>query len=41
VRITQSLPNCLVGEALAAGPGVPEEMFFVPVERKAQFVVLN
>jgi tRNA-2-methylthio-N6-dimethylallyladenosine synthase len=41
VRITQTLPNCLVGEALAAGPGVPEEMFFVPAERKAQFVVLN
>jgi tRNA-2-methylthio-N6-dimethylallyladenosine synthase len=41
VRITQTLPNCLVGEVLAAGPGVPDEMFFVPAERKSQFVVLN
>jgi tRNA-2-methylthio-N6-dimethylallyladenosine synthase len=41
VRITQTLPNCLVGEALAAGPDVSDEMFFVPTLRKPQFVVLN
>jgi tRNA-2-methylthio-N6-dimethylallyladenosine synthase len=41
VRITKTLPNSLVGEAVAAGPEVPEGMFFVPTERKAQFVVLN
>ena len=41
VRITQTLPNCLVGEALPAGPGVPSGMFFVPAIRKPQFVVLN
>jgi len=41
VRITKTLPNCLVGEALEAGPGVEQEMFFVPAERKNQFVVLQ
>jgi tRNA-2-methylthio-N6-dimethylallyladenosine synthase len=41
VRITQTLPNCLVGEALPEGPGAE---YFVPVTRRAsepQFVVLS
>jgi tRNA-2-methylthio-N6-dimethylallyladenosine synthase len=37
VRITQTLPNCLVGEAIADAETVP----FVPVERASDFVVLN
>jgi tRNA-2-methylthio-N6-dimethylallyladenosine synthase len=41
VRITKTLPNCLVGEALEAGDGTSSAMFFVPMARKPQFVVLN
>ena len=41
VRVTKTLPNSLIGEAAPRGPEVPEGMFFVPAERKAQFVVLN
>jgi tRNA-2-methylthio-N6-dimethylallyladenosine synthase len=38
VRITQTLPNCLVGEAMADSA---EGAAFVPVARAPQFVVLN
>jgi tRNA-2-methylthio-N6-dimethylallyladenosine synthase len=38
VRITQTLPNCLVGEALADSA---EAVAFVPVPRASHFVVLN
>ncbi|MGH9597069.1 MAG: TRAM domain-containing protein, partial [Edaphobacter sp.] len=38
VRITQTLPNCLVGEAMADSA---EAAAFVPVARVPQFVVLN
>ena len=38
VRITQTLPNCLVGEAIADSE---EGAAFVPVARAPQFVVLN
>jgi tRNA-2-methylthio-N6-dimethylallyladenosine synthase len=38
VRITQTLPNCLVGEAMADSV---EGAAFVPVPRVPQFVVLN
>jgi len=38
VRITQTLPNCLVGEALADSD---EASAFVPMARVPQFVVLN
>ncbi len=38
VRITQTLPNCLVGEAMADSA---EAAAFVPVARIPQFVVLN
>jgi tRNA-2-methylthio-N6-dimethylallyladenosine synthase len=41
VRITQTLPNCLVGEAALPGPDVSDTMFFVPTIRKPHFVVLN
>jgi tRNA-2-methylthio-N6-dimethylallyladenosine synthase len=41
VRITKTLPNCLVGEALESGDGTSSAMFFVPTVRKPQFVVLN
>ena len=37
VRITKTLPNCLVGEAV----GEAEEAAFVPAARTADFVVLN
>ena len=38
VRITQTLPNCLVGEALPPNPDTP---FIAPAIRQPQFVVLN
>jgi tRNA-2-methylthio-N6-dimethylallyladenosine synthase len=38
VRITQTLPNCLVGEAVA---GSVESASFVPMPSAPQFVVLN
>jgi tRNA-2-methylthio-N6-dimethylallyladenosine synthase len=38
VRITQTLPNCLVGEAVA---GSAESASFVPMPSAPQFVVLN
>jgi tRNA-2-methylthio-N6-dimethylallyladenosine synthase len=38
VRITQTLPNCLVGEAIADSA---EGAAFVPMMRTPQFVVLN
>jgi tRNA-2-methylthio-N6-dimethylallyladenosine synthase len=38
VRITQTLPNCLVGEAL---PLSPDTATFLPVNRVPHFVVLN
>jgi tRNA-2-methylthio-N6-dimethylallyladenosine synthase len=38
VRITQTLPNCLVGEAMADSA---EAAAFVPMPRVPQFVVLN
>jgi tRNA-2-methylthio-N6-dimethylallyladenosine synthase len=38
VRITQTLPNCLVGEAMADSA---EGAAFVPMPRVPQFVVLN
>ena len=38
VRITQTLPNCLVGEAMADSA---EGAAFVPVTRVPQLVVLN
>jgi tRNA-2-methylthio-N6-dimethylallyladenosine synthase len=38
VRITQTLPNCLVGEAMADSA---EAAAFVPMARVPQFVVLN
>ena len=38
VRITQTLPNCLVGEALPASPDAPA---FAPIHRVPDFVVLN
>jgi tRNA-2-methylthio-N6-dimethylallyladenosine synthase len=38
VRITQTLPNCLVGEAIADSA---EGAAFVPMPRVPQFVVLN
>jgi tRNA-2-methylthio-N6-dimethylallyladenosine synthase len=38
VRITQTLPNCLVGEAMADSA---EGAAFVPVARVPQLVVLN
>jgi tRNA-2-methylthio-N6-dimethylallyladenosine synthase len=38
VRITQTLPNCLVGEAIVDSAEVAA---FVPVPRVPQFVVLN
>jgi tRNA-2-methylthio-N6-dimethylallyladenosine synthase len=38
VRITQTLPNCLVGEAMADSSEVAA---FVPTPRVPQFVVLN
>jgi tRNA-2-methylthio-N6-dimethylallyladenosine synthase len=38
VRITQTLPNCLVGEAIADSV---EGATFVPMPRVPQFVVLN
>ena len=38
VRITQTLPNCLVGEAMADSV---EGAAFVPAPRAPQFVVLN
>jgi tRNA-2-methylthio-N6-dimethylallyladenosine synthase len=38
VRITQTLPNCLVGEAMA---DTDEASAFVPMPRIPQFVVLN
>jgi tRNA-2-methylthio-N6-dimethylallyladenosine synthase len=37
VRITQTLPNCLVGEAIADADPLP----FVAVQRASDFVVLN
>jgi tRNA-2-methylthio-N6-dimethylallyladenosine synthase len=37
VRITQTLPNCLVGEAIADPDAIP----FVPVQPVSDFVVLN
>jgi tRNA-2-methylthio-N6-dimethylallyladenosine synthase len=38
VRITQTLPNCLVGEAIVDSA---EAAAFVPMPRVPQFVVLN
>ena len=38
VRITQTLPNCLVGEALTASPDAAP---FIPIQRVPHFVVLN
>jgi tRNA-2-methylthio-N6-dimethylallyladenosine synthase len=38
VRITQTLPNCLVGEAMADSEAAAA---FVPMPRVPQFVVLN
>jgi tRNA-2-methylthio-N6-dimethylallyladenosine synthase len=38
VRITQTLPNCLVGEAM---PPSADAVPFVPINRISQFVVLN
>jgi len=38
VRITQTLPNCLVGEAL---PPTEGEVPFIPAQRPQPFVVLN
>jgi tRNA-2-methylthio-N6-dimethylallyladenosine synthase len=38
VRITQTLPNCLVGEAMADSAEVAA---FVPMARASHFVVLN
>ena len=38
VRITQTLPNCLVGEATAASPDAAP---FIPIHRVPDFVVLN
>jgi tRNA-2-methylthio-N6-dimethylallyladenosine synthase len=38
VRITQTLPNCLVGEAMADSA---DGAAFVPMARVPQFVVLN
>jgi tRNA-2-methylthio-N6-dimethylallyladenosine synthase len=38
VRITQTLPNCLVGEAMPFSVDAPP---FVPISRISQFVVLN
>ncbi len=37
VRITQTLPNCLVGEAIADPDTIP----FVPLQRVSDLVVLN
>jgi tRNA-2-methylthio-N6-dimethylallyladenosine synthase len=37
VRITQTLPNCLVGEAMPSS----EPLTFVPIQRAPHFVVLN
>jgi tRNA-2-methylthio-N6-dimethylallyladenosine synthase len=37
VRITQTLPNCLVGEAIGDAVGAA----FVPEARAVDFVVLN
>ena len=38
VQVTQTLPNCLVGEAL---PPSPDDIPFVPVQVAQPFVVLN
>jgi tRNA-2-methylthio-N6-dimethylallyladenosine synthase len=38
VRITQTLPNCLVGEAL---PPAADAAPFIPINRTPDFVVLN
>ena len=38
VRITQTMPNCLIGEALPFSEGAAP---FVPINRIPQFVVLN
>jgi tRNA-2-methylthio-N6-dimethylallyladenosine synthase len=38
VRITQTLPNCLVGEAMVDSP---DAAAFVPMPRVPPFVVLN
>jgi len=38
VRITQTLPNCLVGEAM---PVASDAAPFLPVNRAPDFVVLN
>jgi tRNA-2-methylthio-N6-dimethylallyladenosine synthase len=38
VRITQTLPNCLVGEAMADSA---DAVAFRPMPRVPQFVVLN
>jgi tRNA-2-methylthio-N6-dimethylallyladenosine synthase len=38
VRITQTLPNCLVGEAVPSSPGSAP---FIPINRVPDFVVLN
>jgi tRNA-2-methylthio-N6-dimethylallyladenosine synthase len=38
VRITQTLPNCLVGEAM---PAEPDAAPFLTINRTPHFVVLN
>jgi tRNA-2-methylthio-N6-dimethylallyladenosine synthase len=38
VHITQTLPNCLVGEAM---PSSPDAAPFLPIQRASHFVVLN